>query len=99
MAVSSGSDCAARVTQWPFIDLGDQFIALQKGRRQPAEFAKLDHLFRACAVLIVSVPPREHHHERRSDEPRLRRGLVRCARAGMPQRFARKSSDVGMSYS
>jgi lactoylglutathione lyase len=36
-AVFSGSNCAARVTPLAFIDLGDQFIALQKGRRQAAD--------------------------------------------------------------
>ena len=34
---SSRSSCAARATTDAFIDLGDQFIALQKGRKQPAD--------------------------------------------------------------
>jgi lactoylglutathione lyase len=33
----STSGCAARVKTSAFIDLGDQFIALQKGRTQPAD--------------------------------------------------------------
>src|SRR3954471_20750018 len=31
------SSCAARTSMPPYIDLGDQFLALQKGRRQPSD--------------------------------------------------------------
>jgi len=37
MAVSSNSKLRGKSDSMAFIDLGDQFIALQKGRKQPAD--------------------------------------------------------------